>query len=121
MSENHSPHTRPTVALDALIAELIVCGGVLSQIVANMAEFEAAGLSAPDSPPIGDVLHKLLSDVLEPVAKPHPAAEIETASVLLREITETICTEIFVVGMDAQGGQRPRTVAVGRTRRRRGF
>jgi hypothetical protein len=36
-------------ALDGLVARLLDCGGALSQMIGRMKEFEASGLSSPDS------------------------------------------------------------------------
>jgi hypothetical protein len=100
MSDHSSHPPRSHRALDALITQLIECDGVLSQIIAHMTECQAAGLSAPEAPAPYVVLHDLLMGVLAVVAKRHRRTEIEMASALLDEITETICAEVLFVDLD---------------------
>jgi hypothetical protein len=97
MTDLPVPHNPRDGALDALVANLIDCGGVLSQIVNHMLRFEQAGLSAPDSAAPPAVLHGLLVGVLDPVAKRYSTASVKTTARLLEEAAHTICDEVFMV------------------------
>jgi hypothetical protein len=100
MSENGNDPPRAEPTLDALITELIECGGVLSQIVAHMAFCDRAGYSAPDAPPPGVVLRELLTGVLKPIVAECPSEQTEATTVLLRDVTRTICDEIMFVPVE---------------------
>ena len=64
--------THPTPnALDALVAELLDCGGALSQIVDHMHAFGSSGLASPDVPPILEVAHSVIRSVLGEVSERH--------------------------------------------------
>ena len=93
-SQNTSPAAD---ALDALVAELLACGGVLSQIISHMYEFEASGLSSPDTRPIPEVAHSVIRSVVEDLLKRHSDEEIRTSADIVNEIAMAICDEIFLV------------------------
>lgn len=97
MNDNPNCHHSSAGALGALVAQLIVCGGVLSQIVNHMVQWEPADGSAGDAVPIPAALQELLRGVLEPLASTHSTSELEAITVILAEVTETICDEVFFV------------------------
>ena len=84
-------------ALDALIAQLLACGGALSQIIGHMREFEASGLSSPDAPPILDVAHSLIRGVVGDLPERHSEEEIRVSAEIVERVTTAICEEIFFV------------------------
>ena len=87
-------------SLDELVTQLLSCGGVLSQIIAGMLEFQAAGRSAPDAAPIPEVAHSLIRGVLDDVRKRHSRRDIRVAATIIAESTDAICENIFFVGPD---------------------
>jgi hypothetical protein len=93
-SQNTSPAPDP---LDALIAELLACGGVLSQIITQMRKFEASGLSTPDTRPIPDVACSVIRSVVEDLPKRHSDEQIRTSSEIVNEFTTAIRDEILFV------------------------
>ena len=89
-------HATPN-ALDALVAELLECGGALSQIVDHMYAFESSGLASPDAPPILEVAHSLVRSVLGEVSERHSDEEIRVSAEIVQQVTTAICDQIFVV------------------------
>lgn len=88
--------TSPTAhALDALVAQLLDCGGALSQIIGRMRQFEASGLSAPDAPPILEVAHSLIRDVNAELPERHTDRELRVSAEIIEEVTTAICENIF--------------------------
>jgi hypothetical protein len=83
--------------LDKLTAQLLECGGVLSQIVGHMVKFEASGHAAPDLAPIPEVARTLIRVVLDELRKRHSRRDILVAAKIVAEATETICENIFFV------------------------
>jgi hypothetical protein len=97
MSDQHqSPQSSDP--LDELTTSLLECGAVLSQMTSHMAEFDAAGKSAPDAAPISDVAHTLIHDVLGDVRKRHSKRDIRVAGAIVAEATTAIVENIFYVG-----------------------
>jgi hypothetical protein len=88
----------PQAPLDELVTQLLECGGVLSQIVGRMVEFQAAGRSAPDAAPVPEVAHSLIRDVLDGVRKRHSKRDVRMAATIIAEATEAMCGNIFFVG-----------------------
>lgn len=84
-------------ALDALVAQLLDCGGALSQMIAGMQEFEASGQSSPDAPPILEVAHSLICDVNAELAERHTERELRVSAEIIEEVTTAICENIFFV------------------------
>jgi len=84
-------------ALDGLVAQLLDCGGALSQIIASMQEFEASGLSSPDAPPILEVAHALIRDVNAELPKRYTEQELRVSAEIIQELTTAICENIFIV------------------------
>jgi hypothetical protein len=83
--------------LDELITQVLVCGGVLSQIISHMVEAQASGRSAPDAAPIPEVAHSLIRGVIADVAPLHSDEEITTTTAIIEEITNAISENIFLV------------------------
>jgi hypothetical protein len=95
---NQPQPNQPRDVLDELVEHILICGGVLSQMVNHMVECEAARGGEPaGSPQVLEVAHELIRSVLGPVTARHRAAELETASVIIDEVTTEICEEIFFV------------------------
>jgi len=84
--------------LDELVTQLLDCGGVLSQIIDRMVEFQATSRSAPDAAPIPEVAHSLIRDVLDGVRKRHSRRDIGAAAAIIAEATDAMCDGIFYVG-----------------------
>jgi hypothetical protein len=82
-------------ALDALVAQLLHCGGALSQMIGGMQEFQASGASSPDAPPILEVAHSLIRDVSAGLCDGHTDQEIRVCAEIVEEVTTAICENIF--------------------------
>src|SRR5579872_674414 len=87
----------PADELDELVAELLGCGAVLSQMISQMVRFEASGRSAPDVAPIPEVAHSLLRDALGDLRKRHSKRDLRVATAIVSEATKRICDDIFMV------------------------
>jgi hypothetical protein len=118
--------SRTQDALDALVGQLLACGGPLSQIISRMQEFEASGLSSPDAPPILEVAHTLIRDVNAALPQRHTEQEIRVSAAIVEEVTTAICENIFFVPPSEirrstrsprSGGARARKRRSGRGRR----
>jgi hypothetical protein len=109
-----------TDVLDALVAQLLACGGPLSQMISNMHEFEASGLAAPDTPPVLEVAHSLIRSVVGEVRQRHTDDEIRTSAEIVEEVTNAICENIFIVPPDEirRARHRPPPAARKRTKPR---
>jgi hypothetical protein len=92
---NHS--TLPASPLDELAAALLSAGAVLSQMIGGMLEWERSGRSAPDAPPIPEVAHSLVVDVLDGVRRHRSRRDIRVAAAIIAEATEAICSDIYTV------------------------
>jgi hypothetical protein len=106
-----APPPQPHDALDELVSELLDCGAVLSQMMAHMIMCDAAGKSAPDAVPIPTVAHSLIRGVLIDVARRRSRRDVKVAAAIVRDATESIAENIFLVPleeMDSRGGERPR-------------
>jgi len=95
---DHVDQSRPPDALDELVTELLDCGGILSQIISRMVEFQATGRSASDAAPIPEVAHSLIRSVLQDVAERHSRRDVKVAAAIVKQATGLICDEIFHVG-----------------------
>ena len=93
-----SSPTQPKDALDEFVTQLLDCGGVLSQIVSSMVEFESGGRAAPDIAPIPEIAHRLIRSVLGDVSKRHSKRDIKVAARIVHESTEAMCSDLFVLG-----------------------
>jgi len=94
---DHLPSSPPD-ALDEFVTQILECGGVLSQIISAMVEFQSSGRSAPDAAPIPEVAHSVIRDVLGGVGKRHSKRDIKVAARIVREATEAICSDLYVLG-----------------------
>ena len=90
-------HARPTPdALDALIAQLLDCGGVLSQMIGHMQAFDSSGLSSPETRSVLEVAHSVIRSVLGDVSERHSEEEIRVSAELVEQVTAAMCDEIFI-------------------------
>ena len=115
-------------ALDALVANLLDCGGALSQMISGMQEFEASGMSSPDAPPILEIAHSLIRDVTAELSQRHTDAELRATAEIIEEVTTAICEDIFFVppseirrlsgGSGSAGSRRRQRRRSGRRRKR---
>lgn len=94
---DHTP-LPPADALDELVTQLLECGGVLSQIISAMVEFQSSGRAAPDAAPIPEVAHTVIRDVLGGVGKRYSKRDVKVAAKIVREATEAICSDLYVLG-----------------------
>ncbi len=90
----------PSDPLDELVNELLLCGGVLSQIVSHMVASERSGRSSPDAAPIPEVARFLIRSVIGDAGKRYSKRDIKVACRLVGDVTHAICEEIFFVGPD---------------------
>lgn len=87
-------------AIDALVAELLECGAVLSQIVAHMSLWEAGGRTAPDTAPIPVVAHGLIRSALTDVRHQHSRRDLKVAAGIVKETRQAISENLFMVAVD---------------------
>jgi hypothetical protein len=88
----------PPDALDDFVTRLLECGGVLSQIVASMVEFQSSGRSAPDAAPIPEVAHTLIRSVIEDFGTRYSKRDVKVAARIVHEATERMCSDLYVLG-----------------------
>lgn len=88
----------PPDALDDLVAQLLECGGVLSQIISSMIEFQSSGRSAPEAAPIPEVAHTLIRSVIEDFGTRYSKRDVKVAARIVREATERMCSDLYVLG-----------------------
>jgi hypothetical protein len=96
MSQQRDVHQPPDV-LDELVAQLLSCGGVLSQMIGHMVEFEASHESDEGVAPIPEVAHSLIRSVLGPVETSYTKREIRVAARIVKQVTGRISEEIYMV------------------------
>ena len=111
MTTHHSDED----ALGAFVAQLIETSFTLMTIVNEMRRFAASGRSAPDAPPIPDVLRDLLRGVLPPLVETYSRAAVEEATAVLGSATDIVCDDIYTVSFDGP----PARPASAKRRRRR--
>ena len=99
MSELTDP-SRPDDVLDRFVGELLGAGAVLSQIVSQMARFDAAFGESPDAVPIPQAAHEFLSSVVAELKPRHSRRDWKVAAAILKETTETICNDVYFVPVD---------------------
>lgn len=78
------------------VEELVPLAGQLHLVLAHMEQFQADGHSAPDAPPIADVLAGLLDGVLAPLARER-ADDLAAAAGVLAAVAAAIESELFLV------------------------
>ena len=112
MTDQPTSH-HPPDALDDLVANLLACEGVLSQVISHMVQFEASGHSVPDAAPIPEVAHSLIRSVVGPLAHDHSKRDIKTAAKIVIQVTDAIAREIHIVDPawidEINGGGDPRS------------
>ena len=86
--------------LDEVIAELLDCGGVLSQIITAMVEFQAGGRPTPDQAPTPEIAHSVVRGVTIGLTERFSAVDLTTTAAVVHEVTEALCNDLFVVGPD---------------------
>jgi predicted amidohydrolase len=99
MTEHAQPR-QPTDALDELVSELLSCGAVLSQIIAHMVRWEAAGRSAPDAAPIPTAAHSLLRGVLTDVAQRYSRRDLKIAAAIVKGAADAISEDVLLFPLD---------------------
>ena len=106
-------------AIAGLVAQMLQNTATLTVMVDEMMRFRDAGHSAPDAPPVIEVLGRLLRDVLPALLADHPAAVIEEAAAVLRDADTIMCRDLYFVSPDAMAPPRERRPGTPRPRRRR--
>lgn len=101
-----APPLQPHDALDELVSELLGCGAVLSQMITHMITCDAAGKAAPDVAPIPTVAHPLIRGVLIDVARRRSRRDVKVATAIIRDATEAIAENIFLVPLEELDGPR---------------
>ncbi|MCW3003578.1 MAG: hypothetical protein JWQ20_2876 [Conexibacter sp.] len=97
------PDSTPAEAIGELTDELLRIGASLSQVVAHMSRSAAA--APPDAEPLGEVLRRLLCEVLEPELDAHVVSELLDAAAIVGLATDAINRDLFLV--DVRPPSRP--------------
>jgi hypothetical protein len=97
MTDQANSYTPPD-ALDDLVGQLLDIGGVLSQIIDRMVQFDASGRSAPDAVPVPEMAHALIRDVVGDLRKAYSKRDLRVAAKIVEEATGAICNNLFFVG-----------------------
>jgi hypothetical protein len=92
---SQDPDSTPAEAIGELTDELVRVGASLSQIVAHMSRSAAA--APPDADPAGDILRRLLCEVLEPELDGHTVSELLDAAGIVALATDAINRDLFLV------------------------
>jgi hypothetical protein len=106
-------------AIAGLVAQLLQTTATLTVMVDEMMRFRSAGHSAPDAPPVIEILGRLLCDVLPALLATHAASSIEDVTTVLRDADEIMCRDLYFVSPDAMPGLGERRPGTPRSRRRR--
>ena len=106
-------------AIAGLVAQMLQTTATLTVMVDEMMRFRDAGHSAPDAPPVIEILGRLLCDVLPALLATHTAASIEDVTSVLRDADTIICRDLYFVSPDAMPASRDRRPGTPRARRRR--
>ena len=104
MADIHTP--TPSAAdgpLGDLVCELIDCGGVLSQMVADMLAFEAAGHCTDETLPVGEAMYAVILSALAGLRHRFSRRDLGVAARIVKQATDAMCSEIFVVDPDRFG------------------
>jgi hypothetical protein len=86
----------PSDATGELADELLRLGAGLTVIVDHMSR-TAFATGAPAAEPVGDVLHRLLCEVLAPALAGHEPAAILASVALLGEANDAIGRDLFLI------------------------
>ena len=97
MNDHLTPHHFSPDPLDRLVAQLLDCGGVLSQLIQGMIDWGAEHPPSPDAVPIPETAHKLIRGTLEEVRKQFSRGQVGTAARIVELATELIANNIFQV------------------------
>ena len=97
MTDHLTPHHFSQDPLDRLVAQLLGCGGVLSQLIQGMIDWEAEHPPPPDAVPIPETAHKLVREVLDEVRKRYSRGQVAMAARIVELATELIANNIFTV------------------------
>ena len=62
-----------------------------------MVKTHATGKSAPDAAPIPTVAHELVGGVITDLTRRHSDEELKAATAIVREATDAICNDSFLV------------------------
>jgi hypothetical protein len=92
-----SPHTDPAAAVDALTLAVMASCGQLSLIIDHMHRYRAESGGGGEADSVPAVLHRLLCEVLEPLAEDHGVADVATTAQMLEMATRRIGDELFFV------------------------
>lgn len=106
-------------AIAGLVAQMLQNTATLTVMVDEMMRFRDAGHSAPDAPPVIEILGRLLRDVLPALLATHPAATIDDATAVLRDADAIMCRDLYFVSPDTMPPSRNRRPGTPRARRRR--
>jgi hypothetical protein len=101
MPDDH-PARDPSDAIGELAEELLRLGAGLTVIVDHMSR-TAFVTGAVGTEPVGEVLHRLLCDVLAPALSAHEPRTILAAVALLGEANDTIGRDLFLVDVRPRG------------------
>jgi hypothetical protein len=91
------------LALDDLVRGLLDCGGVLSQIIAGMVEFQASEHAPADLVPIPDIAFDLVRSVTVDHVRGRSRRDLAVAAAIVAEVTTAISEDIYRVNFDALG------------------
>jgi hypothetical protein len=106
-------------AITGLVAQMLQTTATLTVMVDEMMRFEAAGHSAPDAPPVIDVLGRLLCDVLPALLANHAPAAIEGVTDVLRDADTIMCRDLYFTSPESMPATRQRRPGRPRPRPRR--
>src|SRR3954452_20395342 len=84
-------------AVDAFVQQLVETSFTLITIMDSMVRFHERGLSSADAPPIPDVLRDVVASALTPLSKRPGAAGLPAAARLVRDATDLMCSDIYIV------------------------
>jgi hypothetical protein len=91
---------READAFDELAAELLDCGGVLSQMIAGMVAHQASADGSTEYVAIPEAARALLREVLDDVSDRHSADDATIAAQLVGEVTDALTNDVFLVNPD---------------------
>jgi hypothetical protein len=87
---------QPPDPLDHLIDKLMASGGVFSQIIHHMLEFEHSPAGSDELAAVLEVAHSLVRSVMGGVGERHSLRDIRIASSVVDDVTNVICEEVFL-------------------------
>jgi signal transduction histidine kinase len=96
---------QPSDPLDELVDKLLESGGVFSQLIGHMLEFERSQGSFPELAPIPEVAQSVVRSLIGDLERRYSRRDIRIAARLVDEVTNALCEEIFLY---SSGGGRNR-------------